>query len=65
MVPGDFTVSKKYNCKQKYFKNISSLDCDWIWIGLSIHSEKWIWIWIDNHKFAKDLNWIDNPKKLD
>jgi len=36
------------------------LDCDWIWIGLSIHFKKWIWI--ENHKFAKDLDWIDNPK---
>ncbi len=39
------------------------LDCDWIWIGLSIHFEKWIWI--DNHIFAMDLDWIDNPKKSD
>ena len=62
MVPGDFTVSKKYDCKQKYLNNIFSLDCDWIWIGLSIHFENWIWIWIDNHKFVKDLDWIENPK---
>jgi hypothetical protein len=41
------------------------LDCDWIWIGLSIHIEKWIWIWIDNHIFVMDLDWIDNPKKWD
>ncbi len=41
------------------------LDCDWIWIGLSIRFKKWIWIWIDNHIFAMDLDWIDNPKKLD
>jgi hypothetical protein len=40
------------------------LDCDWIWIGLAIHFEKWIWIWIDNHEFAMDLDWIDNPKKI-
>jgi hypothetical protein len=33
----------------------------WSWIGLSIQFEKWIWI--DNHKFSKDLEWIDNPKK--
>jgi hypothetical protein len=39
------------------------LDCDWIWIGLSIHFEKWIWI--DNHIFMMDLDWIDNPKKSD
>jgi len=25
------------------------LDCDWIWIGFSIHFEKWILILIDNH----------------
>jgi hypothetical protein len=41
------------------------LDCDWIWIGLSIHFKKWIWIWIDNHIFLMDLDWIDNPKKSD
>ena len=41
------------------------LDLDWIWIGLSIHFEKWIWTWIDNHIFVMDLEWIDNPKKLD
>jgi hypothetical protein len=35
------------------------LDCDWIWIGLSIHFEKLIWIWIDNHIFAMDLDWIE------
>ena len=39
------------------------MDCDWIWIELSIHFEKWIWIWSDNHKLAKHLDWIDNPKK--
>ena len=32
------------------------------WIGLPIHFEKWIWI--GNHKFAKDLDWIGNPKKI-
>ncbi len=32
------------------------------WIGLSIRFEKWIWTWIDNHLFAMDLDWIDNPK---
>jgi hypothetical protein len=41
------------------------LDCDRIWIGLPIHFEKWIWIWIDNYIFAIDLDWIDNPIKLD
>ncbi len=42
-----------------------SLSC-WIVIGLSIHFEKWVWIWIwINHKFVMDLDWIDNPKKLD
>ncbi len=41
------------------------LVCFWIWIGLSICFEKWIWVWIDNHIFAMDLDWIDNPKKLD
>ena len=56
---------KKLNCKQKYLKNILSLDCDWIWIGLSIQFEKWIWIWILNHIFGLDLDWNDNPKKLD
>jgi hypothetical protein len=44
---------------------IKLLDCDWIWIGLSIQFEKWIWIWIANHIFVMDLDWIDNPKKLD
>ena len=24
----------------------------------------WIWIWIVKIKFSKDLDWIDNPKKL-
>ena len=32
---------------------------------LSIHFENWIWIWIVNHIFVMDLDWIDNPKKLD
>ncbi len=34
-------------------------------IGLSIQFEKWIWIWIDNQIIVMDLDWIDNPKKLD
>ena len=33
------------------------------WIGLSIHFENQIWI--VNHIFVMDLDWIDNPKKLD
>jgi len=41
------------------------MDCDWIWIGLSIHFEDWIWILIVNHIFVMDLDWIGNPKKLD
>jgi len=36
------------------------LDCDWIWIGFSIHFENWIWI--VNQIFVMDLDWIDNPK---
>jgi len=39
------------------------LNCEWIWIGLSIHFEKWIWI--VNNIFLMDLDWIDNPKKMD
>jgi hypothetical protein len=42
----------------KFFYKV--LNCDWIWIGLSIHLEKWIWI--VNHIFVMDLDWIDNPK---
>ena len=38
-------------------------DCDWICIGLSNHYKKWISI--VNHKFLIDLDWIDNPRKLD
>jgi len=52
----------KFDVIEFFFK---LLDCDWIWIGLSIHFEKWIWIWIDNHIFVMDLDWIDNPKKSD
>ena len=58
---GTSQFQKKFNCKQKYLKILFH----WIVIGLSIHFEKWIWIWIVNHKFAKDLDWIDNPNKLD
>ncbi len=47
------------------FLKLLDWDWDWIWIGLSIHFGKWIWIWIDNHIFMMDLDWIDNPKKLD
>ena len=71
MVPGDLAFSR--NNLSTWQKHNFSLDCDWIWIGfgldldwiwigLSFHFEKWIWIWIDNHKFSKDLDWIDNPK---
>jgi len=41
----------------EYF--LTFLDCDWIWIGLSIRFKKWIWIWINNHVFAMDLDWIE------
>ena len=30
MVPGDFTVSKNSNCKQKHLKILFSFDLDWI-----------------------------------
>ena len=38
---------------------LKQLDCDWIWIGLSIHFKKWIWIWILNQIFVMDLDWIE------
>ncbi len=44
-----------------FFLNL--LDCDWIWIGLSIHFEEWIWTWIVN-QFTMDLDRIDNPKTI-
>ena len=67
MVPGDFTVSKKYNCKQKYLKNIFfhwivigfGLDCQSILksgfgFGLSIINLQRIWIGLPIRK-----KWIE------
>jgi hypothetical protein len=65
MVPREITDQKNIIINKNTLIILVSLDCDWIWIGLSIHFEKWIWIWIFNQIFVMDLDWIDNPKKLD
>jgi hypothetical protein len=60
----------KHLCKILFmFAAFHFFSSSWIVIGFGLDCQsifkKLIWIWILNHIFVLDLDWIDNPKKLD